>query len=323
MRHRPIAQDDRAREYRRTTGRIGVTMLVFLALFSGLHYVSDWIAEALLLFMSPKPYAVAVELIDMAAYLLSFMLPVLVYRLLSPKEGRIPMALSPRLPRRLWLVLPAALAVVYCSALANAFLIRALGLAGSSSYPVPEGMQPYEAVLLYMSVAIVPAFCEEFLFRGLILPELLPYGRTTAVLGSAILFGLMHQNFEQMLYATVAGIVLALVAMKCGSIWGGVIIHLFNNLLSVVDEILISRLPYQTEMILYSLMEVLVVGGGMLCLAILIIRRKHTPQRDPDAMVAGPTPAGSALRGFFSPLMIVFWVICVGEMLLWTAINLM
>jgi hypothetical protein len=75
-------------------------------------------------------------------------------------------------------------------------------------------------------------------------------------------------------------------------------------------------------MILYSLMEVLVVGGGMLCLAILIIRRKHNPQRDPDAMVAGPTPAGSALRGFFSPLMIVFWVICVGEMVLWTVINL-
>lgn len=321
MRRRPIL-DEHSQAYRRTTGLIGVTMLVFLALFTSLHYVSGILAEYLFLRMGGKSYTVVTEIVDMVVYLLSFMLPVLIYRLLSPRKGRLPMALSPHLPRRLWLVLPAALAMVYASALANAFLVRALGLSGGTSYPVPDTMQPYEAVLLYMSVAIVPAFCEEFLFRGLFLRELLPYGRTTAVLGSAILFGLMHQNLEQMLYATVAGIVLALVAMECGSIWGGVIIHLFNNLLSVVDEILISRLPYETEMIVYALMEVLVVGGGMLCLAILIIRRKHNPQRDPDAMVAGPAPTCGALRGFFSPLMIAFWILCVGEMVLWTVINL-
>jgi membrane protease YdiL (CAAX protease family) len=318
-----MATDDHTRNYRRTTGRIGVTMLVFLALFTVLNELSMLATDGLFLLLDGRSYTIAVELIDMAAYLLSFMLPVLVYRLLSPKEGRIPMALSPSLPRRLWLVLPAALAMVYCAALANAFLIRTLGLSGAGpSYPIPDSMQPYEAVLLYMSVAIVPAFCEEFLFRGLFLTELLPYGRTTAVLGSAVLFGLMHQNLEQMLYATAAGIILALVAMECGSIWGGVIIHLFNNLLSVVDEILISRLPYETEMIVYALMEVLVVGGGMLCLAILIIRHRRKPHHDPHAMVAGPTPAGGALRGFFSPLMIAFWVICVGEMVLWTVINL-
>lgn len=322
MRRRPMIQDEHSRVYRRTTGRIGIAMLVFLALFSGSSLVSALISEALFPHVSAKAYTVVAELLDMAAYLLSFMLPVLVYRLLSPREGRIPMALSPRIPRRLWLVIPAALAITYCAALANAFLIRTMGLSSGASYPVPEGMQPYEAVLLYMSVAIVPAFCEEFLFRGLILPELLPFGRTTAVLGSAVLFGLMHQNLEQMLYATVAGVILGLVAMECGSIWGGVIIHLFNNLLSVVDEVLISRLPSQTEAIVYALMEVLVVGGGMLCLAILIIRRKHNPQRDPDAMVAGPAPTCGALRGFFSPLMIAFWILCVGEMVLWTVINL-
>jgi hypothetical protein len=60
----------------------------------------------------------------------------------------------------------------------------------------------------------------------------------------------------------------------------------------------------------------------MLCLAILIIRHRRKPYHDPHAMVAGPTPAGGALRGFFSPLMIAFWVICVGEMVLWTVINL-
>ena len=323
MRRRILTQDERSAEYRRTTGRIGVAMLVFLALFSVLHSLGDMIAPALFLRLSAKSYAVVTELISMVAYLLSFMLPVLVYRLLSPKEARIPMALSPTLPRRLWLVIPAALAITYCAALANAYFIRIFGLSGTgSSYPAADALQPYEAILLYMSVAIVPAFCEEFLFRGLILPELLPYGRTTAVLGSAVLFGLMHQNLEQMLYATVAGIVLALVAMDSGSIWGGVIIHLFNNLLSVADEILVSRLPYQMELILYAIVEVLVVGGGMLCLALLIVRHRKHPQDHVPKMAAGTPPACGALRGFFSPLMIAFWVLCVGEMLLWTVINL-
>lgn len=324
MRHRAIIQDEKTKEYRQATGRIGVTMLVFWAMFTVFGYISSLIAEVLLHYTDEKSYTVIAELVDMAAYLLSFMLPVLVYRLLSPKGPRIPMALEPRLPRKLWLILPAALAMVYCSALANAYFIRALGLSGTgASYPVPEAMQPYEAILLYMSVAIVPAFCEEFLFRGLILPELLPYGRTTAVLGSAVLFGLMHQNLEQMLYATVAGVVLALVAMECGSIWGGVIIHLFNNLLSVVDEVLISRLPHQMEMIVYAIMEVLVVGGGMLCLAVLITRRAKDHAKNVPAMAAGAPPAGGALRGFFSPLMIIFLVICAGEMLLRMVINLM
>lgn len=323
MSRRTVISDKRSLEYRQTTGRIGVAMLVFLALFAGLTFVADLLAEILFFRLSMKSYIVTTELIDMTAYLLSFMLPVLVYRLLSPKERRIPMALSPRLPRKLWLIIPAALAITYCAALANAYWIRLFGLSGGSSYPAADALEPYEAVLLYMSVAIVPAFCEEFLFRGLILPELLPFGRTTAVLGSAVLFGLMHQNPEQMLYATVAGVVLALVAMECGSIWGGVIIHLFNNLLSVVDEVLISRLPQQTEHILYAIMEVLVVGGGMLCLMLLIMRHKHKDQTPPHSLMkAGPTPPCGALRGFFSPLMITFWVLCVGEMVLWAAITL-
>ena len=322
MSRRTIILDDRTCEYRRTTGRLGVIMLVFLALFSGLGYVGDLLLVVIFPYTTGKSFTVISELIDMTVYLLSFMLPVLVYRLLSPRRERIPMMLEASLPRSLWLVLPAAIALVYCAAVANAFFVRALGLSGvSSSSPTAEALQPYEALLLYMASALVPAFCEEFLFRGLILPELLPYGRTTAVLGSAILFGLMHQNFEQMLYATVAGIVPALVAMESGSIWGGVIIHLFNNLLSVVDEVLLSRLPYQIEMILYAMLEVLVVGGGLVCLIVLIVRRQKHPQK--PVMAAGTPPEGGALRGFFSPLMIAFWVVCLSEMILWTIANLM
>ena len=322
MSRRTILLDDHAHEYRRTTGRLGVIMLVFLALFSGLGYVGDLLLVVIFPHTTGKSFTVVIELINMTVYLLSFMLPVLVYRLLSPRRERIPMMLEPRLPRHLWLVLPAAIALVYCTAIANSFFVRALGLTGvSSSAPAVDALQPHEAILLYMATALVPAFCEEFLFRGLILPELLPYGRTTAVLGSAILFGLMHQSFDQMLYATVAGIVLALVAMESGSIWGGVIIHLFNNLLSVVDEVLIRSLPYQIEMILYAILEILVVGGGLVCLAILIVRRQKHPQK--PVMAAGTPPEGGALRGFFSPLMIAFWVVCIIEMILWTIANLM
>ena len=44
---------------------------------------------------------------------------------------------------------------------------------------------------LLLAFCSVPALCEEFLFRGCILSNLLPYGKTTAILASAVLFSMI------------------------------------------------------------------------------------------------------------------------------------
>ncbi|GEM_PF-5346365 len=87
-------------------------------------------------------------------------------------------------------------------------------------------------ILYYIYVAIFPAVFEEFLFRGVILGALLPYGKTQAIVISSVIFGLMHVNPIQAIFATVIGLVLGKLYVDSGSIWWGSLIHFIINSLA-------------------------------------------------------------------------------------------
>ena len=85
-----------------------------------------------------------------------------------------------------------------------------------------------------LSVAILPALCEEFVHRGLILrgtSNIIGFKR--AIILSSILFGLMHLNISQFFYATILGILMGVVATMTRSIWPAVILHFSNNFINV------------------------------------------------------------------------------------------
>ena len=85
-----------------------------------------------------------------------------------------------------------------------------------------------------LSVAILPAICEEFVHRGLILRGTSSViGYKKAILLSSLLFGLMHLNISQFFYATVLGLLMGLVATMTRSIWPATIIHFCNNFINV------------------------------------------------------------------------------------------
>jgi sodium transport system permease protein len=89
-----------------------------------------------------------------------------------------------------------------------------------------------------VALALVPAICEELAFRGFILSGLeREYSRPTAIVLSAFLFGFLHvllSLFQQLFNATLLGIVLALLAVRSGSILPGIVFHFLNNGLAIV-----------------------------------------------------------------------------------------
>ncbi len=316
--------EPRYRAYRRESARMGLTMLVFLLLFEGLPLMFTPVQTWLILKASdPSIRVILRDVCDMIVYSLSFFLPVLFHRLITPRRERVPLPLSPSLPHRVGLVIPAAMAIILTASVMNGFLVRLLGIdvgGGSAVSPDPSA-RPFETVLLYMASALIPAFFEELLFRGTVLSALLPYGKTVAILGSGVLFGLMHQNSDQLFYATVAGIVLGYLAIEGGSIWAGVIVHSFNNLLSVLDSAFWDRLPYTAEMILLSILEVAIIGSGMVCLAILLHRGLASIRADRPLRTGAPMAEGG-VRGFFTLPMLLFFTISVTVMVLWIYIHL-
>lgn len=90
------------------------------------------------------------------------------------------------------------------------------------------------AILLFTG-ALTPAICEEWFFRGFVLAALRRFGPATAIVGSAVLFGLMHVltsnmlSLERLLPSTFMGLALGLVAWKTQSLLPGIILHLAHN----------------------------------------------------------------------------------------------
>ena len=61
---------------------------------------------------------------------------------------------------------------------------------------------------------LVAPFMEELLFRGVLLRKARRFGDRTAVVFTAVMFGLMHGNLNQFLYAVVIGLVLGYLAVR-------------------------------------------------------------------------------------------------------------
>lgn len=98
-------------------------------------------------------------------------------------------------------------------------------------------------------VAVMPAFVEEFTFRGIIYTGYRNSTIKKAVAGSAVLFGAFHMNVNQFCYAVVMGIFFALLYEATGSIYASMVAHFtFNANTLVLEEITNASLNYIKKM---------------------------------------------------------------------------
>jgi len=88
--------------------------------------------------------------------------------------------------------------------------------------------------LAILTIGVVPAVCEEVLFRGFIQRGLEGLGPKKAVLLSGLLFGLFHFDFQRLAAQTLLGFVIAYVVYRSGSIFNGMLVHFLHNSGSVL-----------------------------------------------------------------------------------------
>ncbi len=98
-----------------------------------------------------------------------------------------------------------------------------------------------EIIIYGLSVAVVPAFSEELLFRGAILSSLRKYGDGIAVFISSLFFGIFHGNFIQFPFAFIVGLVLSVSVVYTNSLLPAILIHFFNNSFSVICDVLYTN----------------------------------------------------------------------------------
>jgi membrane protease YdiL (CAAX protease family) len=92
-----------------------------------------------------------------------------------------------------------------------------------------------ELALVIASIALVPAFAEEFLFRGLVQRSLeTGLSPRRGVILTGIIFGAYHLNPFGLIPLVVLGIYLGFLAQRSDSIWTSVTAHFYNNCAAVV-----------------------------------------------------------------------------------------
>ncbi|MCR6516225.1 MAG: lysostaphin resistance A-like protein [Clostridium chrysemydis] len=86
---------------------------------------------------------------------------------------------------------------------------------------------PY--IILLLLVAVMPSITEEITLRGVILSGYNEKSKFKAALVSGLFFGMFHLDFQQFVYATVLGFILAYTVRVTGSIFSSMIIHFIIN----------------------------------------------------------------------------------------------
>ncbi len=141
-------------------------------------------------------------------------------------------------------------------------------------------VQPSKAaVLLQIAYVIIAApLIEEIIYRGMILSVLSKYGKTPAILLSALFFGLMHGNIPQAAGAFVGGLIYAVIAVESRSIVPSVILHMFNNLMAELGDLTQALgLKNSTDIVTIIMIAAAFVGllTGLLCIRQLFIKEEH------------------------------------------------
>jgi membrane protease YdiL (CAAX protease family) len=99
---------------------------------------------------------------------------------------------------------------------------------------------PVDALLSIGAIALMPAACEEALFRGIVLGALVPLGRAGAIVASAVLFGLIHLDlsaagvgaFYRVPFTIMVGVVLGALRLRTASLIPSVLAHATLNLVT-------------------------------------------------------------------------------------------
>ena len=123
-----------------------------------------------------------------------------------------------------------------------------------------------------VALVLVAPVTEELLFRGWILKDLeTEYGRTPALLWSSLLFGLVHIEASAIIYATLAGLILGIVALRAKSTLASIAMHAGVNavpLLLPANVVRIEGFNTLDEQVVH--ISGWLLGGSLLCAAVAL-----------------------------------------------------
>ena len=124
-----------------------------------------------------------------------------------------------------------------CAGVAMNNVIAAMGLQQiSDSYQqVEQAFYSSDLLREIIALGVITPLAEELLYRQLVFYRLREsYGRLTAIVASALIFGVLHMNIVQTVYAFVLGLLLALLMESYQDVRVPLLGHIAANIIAIL-----------------------------------------------------------------------------------------
>lgn len=86
-----------------------------------------------------------------------------------------------------------------------------------------------------VTAGLIVPIAEELIFRGIVFKRMKAVMKPAlAIIFSSVIFGIVHGNLVQFVYATILGMGMCFVYMRCRNLWAPIIMHMAANIFSVL-----------------------------------------------------------------------------------------
>ncbi len=250
-------------------------------------------------------------IINMLVYIFNFMIPFLI--IIAIRRYSVKELISFKRPKfsQVFYAFFISIGFSFVASIATNYFIAILesfGITVNDIMPQVNSGSLSNSILYFVFMAILPPLVEEFAIRGVVLGSVKKHSKTFAVFFSALLFSLMHGTIQQIPYAFAGGLVMSYFVVKFDSIWIGVLVHFFNNALSVGMEFVPKVI--KNEVISTSVSEVINLSLlliGAITLIVFVLRHKISFENDQDSCSFSDCCKTMLKR----PLFYIFLIICI------------
>ncbi|WP_294136114.1 CPBP family intramembrane glutamic endopeptidase [uncultured Clostridium sp.] len=207
-------------------------IIILLQLFLPIHLIFKWfnITDA--------------KLMLLISHVVTFIFPAIIYLIITKQSAKDVLRLNRLYFKDALLII---LLAFVCQPIMTFFSLISQFFFENEIGNFVTGIVDSSYIILLLLIAVLPAITEEITIRGVVLSG---YEDKNIYLSCAItglLFGIMHLDPQQFLYAAVLGFVLALVVRITNSIFASALIHFLINGTSITLQKLLSLIPENTS----------------------------------------------------------------------------
>ncbi len=141
----------------------------------------------------------------------------------------------------------------------------------SSSDVMPATITELMAGILV--IAVIPAFFEEFLMRGIVYGVMSRQSTSAAAIFTTVMFALLHADLSALLGYIFLGIMLVFILRRTKSVYAAMIFHFVNNLTALLIGFLSEELAYMPGLTIGMF-----VAGVVVFLGTVVLMKYITPK---------------------------------------------